>query len=55
MDRLLTGAPPVAGILLGPAVARRREGSVIGRCRREEGAVLVEQQRASTARADVDA
>jgi hypothetical protein len=54
-DRLLTGAPPVVGILLGPGGARRRERRVVRRCRGEEGASLVQQQRARTARADVDA
>ena len=54
-DRLLAGAPPVAGILLGPCRPRRRERRVVRGRRREQRAVVVEEQRAGTARADVDA
>jgi hypothetical protein len=54
-DRLLTRAPPVGRILLGPGGARRRERCVVGRGRGDQVAVVVEDQRAGTARADVDA
>jgi hypothetical protein len=54
-NRLLTGAPPVGRVLLGPGRARRCERRVIGGRRREERAAVVEDQRTRAAGADVDA
>jgi hypothetical protein len=54
-NRLLTGTPPVLRILFRPGRLRRRERRVIRGRGREEGAVLAQQQRARTARADVNA
>ena len=54
-DRELAGAPPVVGILLGPGRTRRGERLMVGRCRRDDPAIVVDEHRARTARADVDA
>jgi hypothetical protein len=52
---LSTGAPPIVGILLRPAGLRRMERGVIGRRRSQPPAVVVDEQRARTARTDVEA
>ena len=54
-DRLLAGPPPVVGILLGPGGSWRRERGVVPRLGPEQAAVVVEDQGARAARADVDA
>ena len=54
-DRLLTRSPPVVGILLGPGRLRRREWHVVRRRRRQHSPVLMKEQRARPAGADVDA
>jgi len=55
VDCLLRGAPPVVGVLLGPGGSRRFERRVLRVRRPEDGAVVVEKERARTAGADVDA
>jgi hypothetical protein len=55
VDCVLTGAPPVVGVLLGPGGSRRLERGVLRVRRPEDAAVVVEEQRARTAGADVDA
>jgi hypothetical protein len=54
-NRKLAGAPPVVRILLRPGGLRRGERGVVGGPRREQPAILVENQRARPAGANVDA
>jgi len=53
-DGLLGGAPPVFGVLLGPAGFGRAEGRVLARCRGEDFAGLIHNDGAGSAGAYVD-
>ena len=54
-NRLVRRPPPVVGVLLGPAGARRTKRGVVPRLRPEEHAVVAQDQRARSAGADIDA